>query len=105
MSGRSARCFSAAWIPALVCAIVLGPALCSAASAIDYWPFFRKPAPQPRMHPVQTIPHDVHARISGYAVPSYPWGYFGAIPGPSCISTNHRGYYNEYVQWGWRPRY
>ena len=105
MSSRCARRLSAAWIAALVCAIVLGPAFCSAASAIDWWPLFRKPAPQPRMHPVQTIPYDAHARVSGYAVPTYPWGYFGARRGPSCLSLSHGGYYNEHFQWGWRPRY
>ena len=105
MSGRSARCFSAAWIAALACVVVLAPAFCSAASGAECWWSFRKPAPEPRMHPVQPIPYDAHARMSGYAVPTYPWGYFGALPGPSCIGNCHKGYYNTYTQWSWRPRY
>lgn len=57
------------------------------------------------MHPVQPIPYDAHARATGYAVPTYPWGHFGARPGPSCIGNWHSGYYNTYTQWSWRPRH
>jgi len=105
MSSRSARLFSAAWISSLVCVMALGPVFSSSALAVERWPMLRKPAPEPRIHPVQVIPYDAHARASGYAVPTYNWGYFGARRGPTCIGNCHTGYYNNYVQWNWRPRY
>jgi len=105
MSSRSARIFSAALTSALVCVIVLGPPFSSAAMAVEFWPLFKKPAPEPRFYPVHVIPHDAHARATGYAVPTYNWGYFGARRAPTCIANRHTGYYHNYVQWSWRPRY
>ena len=105
MSSRSASIFSAALTLALVCVMVLGPAFSSAALAVECWPFFKKPAPEPRFYPVHVIPYDAHARASGYAVPTYNWGYFGARRAPTCIANRHTGYYDNYLQWNWRPRY
>jgi hypothetical protein len=33
-------------------------------------------------------------------VPRYPWGYFGAKPGP--YHVYHRGYYGDYFDWSFR---
>ena len=90
---------------ALIALIVLGPAFSSPAMAGDLFRLLKKPAPEPRFHPVYVIPHDVHARAFGYGVPSYNWGYFGARHGPTCVSSTHRGYYHDYCQWNWNPRY
>jgi hypothetical protein len=89
----------------LISALVLGPAFSSGAVAAGCWPILRKPAPEPRFHPVHVIPHDAHARVFGYAVPSYNWGYFGARHGPTCVCNYHSGYYGDYFQWSWRTRY
>ena len=105
MSSRSARIVSAGLVSALVCVLVLGPMSSSAARAGGGWLFFREPAPEPRFYPVHVIPHDAHARATGYAVPTYHWGYFGAHRGSTCDCNCHTGYYHNYHQWSRRPRY
>ncbi len=39
----------------------------------------------------------------GFGVPVYRWGYFGAHYRP--VSIFHKGYYNDYSQWGYRHGY
>jgi hypothetical protein len=39
----------------------------------------------------------------GFGVPTYSWGYFGAHYRP--MSVSHTGYYNQFVQWGYRRGY
>jgi hypothetical protein len=37
----------------------------------------------------------------GLAVPTYNWGYFGARSRPTTLTQ--RAYYEDYVQWSFRP--
>lgn len=45
-------------------------------------------------------------RYPGYGLgaPTYPWGYFGACCTRPTV-VRHTGYYNEFVQWGYRWGY
>jgi hypothetical protein len=39
----------------------------------------------------------------GFGVPTYSWGWFGATYRPAVIC--HRGYYDDFYQWGYRQGY
>ncbi len=88
----------------LLCAMVLSLACSSSATAGGLRSLLRKPAPKPRFYPVYVIPHDAHSQATGYAVPSYAWGYFGARRGPGPMGKTHGGYYNDYCEWDWGRR-
>lgn len=44
-----------------------------------------------------------HVYGYGLGVPTFRWGYFGAYNRP--LGVYHTGYYNQYVQWGYRQGY
>ncbi|MCX7426256.1 MAG: hypothetical protein NTW96_11630 [Planctomycetia bacterium] len=39
----------------------------------------------------------------GFGVPTYSWGWFGVKYRPAVIC--HRGYYDDFYQWGYRQGY
>ena len=104
----------------LVCALALGPPLATVAEGgwghllprrdVDAGP----PAYQSSLQGVSVGPPGPHRYPEyntgcypwygyGFGVPTYNWGYFGAHYRP--FSVSHTGYYNDFVQWGYRRGY
>ena len=102
---------------ALIFAVVLGSS--GPASAAPHWPLFpggaffqRHPAYQPNNpnYHVQTLGAPQPASSgqypwygSGWGVPTYNWGHFGAPAYPTI--KWHKGYYRDFLQWGQWRRY